>query len=68
MRLVAFNAHQVRQGVCQRGAAKRQGPRTAVPILLGQLAENIVKLKLRDVEAPATRQDALKPGHGKDAK
>ena len=25
MRLVGFNAQQVRQGVCQRGAAKRQG-------------------------------------------
>jgi hypothetical protein len=28
MRLVGFNAHQVRHGVCQRGAAQRQGPRT----------------------------------------
>ena len=27
MRLVGFNAHQVRYGVCQRGAAQRQGPR-----------------------------------------
>ncbi len=32
MRLVGFNAHQVRHGVCQRGAAKRQGPRTTGPV------------------------------------
>jgi hypothetical protein len=51
MRLVGFNAHQVHQGVCQRGAAKRQGPRTAGPICPDTLAENIVKLNLRDVEA-----------------
>jgi hypothetical protein len=51
MRLVGFNAHQVRQGVCQRGAAKRQGPRTEGPICPDALAANIVKLHLRDLEA-----------------
>lgn len=51
MRLVGFNAHQVRQGVCQRGAATRQGPRTAGPIGPDPLAANIVKLHLREVEA-----------------
>jgi hypothetical protein len=51
MRLVGFNAHQVRQGVCQRGAAKRQGPRTEGPIGPDTLAANIVKLNLRDLEA-----------------
>jgi Transposase DDE domain len=51
MRLVGFNAQQVRQGVCQRGAATRQGPRTAGPICADTLADNIVKLNLRDLEA-----------------
>jgi hypothetical protein len=51
MRLVGFNAQQVRQGVCQRGAAKRQGPRTAGPICPDTLAENIVQLNVRDLEA-----------------
>ena len=51
MRLVGFNAHQVRQGVCQRGAAKRQGPRTEGPICPDTLAANIVKLNLRGLEA-----------------
>jgi Transposase DDE domain len=51
MRLVGFNAQQVRQGVCQRGAAKRQGPRRAGPICPDTLAENIVQLNLRDLEA-----------------
>jgi len=51
MRLVGFNAQQVRQGVCQRGAATRQGPRTAGPICPDTLAENIVHLNVRDLEA-----------------
>src|SRR5215216_891890 len=50
MRLVGFTAHQVRHGVCQRGAAKRQGPRTRGPICPDALADNIVKLNLRDLE------------------
>jgi hypothetical protein len=51
MRLVGFNAHQVRHGVCQRGAPIRQGPRTTGPICPDTLADNIVKLNLRDLEA-----------------
>ncbi len=50
MRLVGFNAQQVRQGVCQRGAARRQGPRTTGPICPDALADNVVKLNLRDLE------------------
>src|SRR6267142_1151397 len=44
MRLVGFNAPPVRHGVCQRGAAKRQGPRTTGPIGPEALANNVVKL------------------------
>src|SRR5215510_9598169 len=51
MRLVGFNAQQVRHGVCQRGAAKRQRPRTEGPICPDTLANNIVQLHLRDLEA-----------------
>ena len=51
MRLVGCNAQQVRQGVCQRGAATRQGPRTTGPIGSDALAENIVKLSVRDLAA-----------------
>jgi Transposase DDE domain len=51
MRLVGFNAHQVRHGVCQRGAAQRQGPRTRGPICPDALADNMVKLNVRDLEA-----------------
>jgi hypothetical protein len=51
MRLVGFNAHQVRHGVCQRGAAHRQGPRTTGPICPEALADNLVKLNVRDLEA-----------------
>ncbi|MDQ3831150.1 MAG: transposase, partial [Candidatus Tectomicrobia bacterium] len=50
MQLVGFNAQHVRQGVCQRGAAKRQGERTPGPIGSDTLAKNIVKWNLRDLE------------------
>src|SRR6266511_59776 len=46
MRLVGFKAQQVRQEVCQRGAAQRQGPRTAGPICPDTLAEHIVHLNV----------------------
>ena len=51
MRLVGFNAYQVRHGVCQRGAAKRQGPRTTGPICPEARANNVVKLDLQALEA-----------------
>jgi Transposase DDE domain len=51
MQLVGFNAQQIRQGVCQRGATKRQGERTPGPITPETLANNIVKLNLRDLES-----------------
>jgi Transposase DDE domain len=51
MQLVGFNAQQVRQGVCQRGARTRQGERTPGPICPDTLARNIVKLNLRQLEA-----------------
>jgi Transposase DDE domain len=50
MQLVGFNARHVRQGVCQRGATKRQRERTPGPISPETLANNIVKLNLRDLE------------------
>jgi hypothetical protein len=51
MRLVGFNPQQVRHGVCQRGAAKRQHPRTEGPICSDTLAHHIAQLNLRDLEA-----------------
>jgi hypothetical protein len=50
MQLVGFNAHQVRQGLCQRGTTKRQGERLPGPICPDTLANNIVKWNLRDLE------------------
>jgi hypothetical protein len=41
----------VRQGVCQRGATKRQGERVPGPICPDTLAKNIVKWNLQDLEA-----------------
>jgi len=51
MQLVGFNAQQVRQGICQRGATKRQGERPRGPICPDTLAKQIVKWNLRDLEA-----------------
>lgn len=51
MQLVGFNAHQVRQGICQRGATTRQGARLPGPICPDTLANHIVKWNLRDLEA-----------------
>jgi Transposase DDE domain len=50
MQLVGFNAQQVRDGVCQRGAIKRQAARGAGPICPDTLANNIVKWHLRNLE------------------
>jgi hypothetical protein len=41
-RLVGFNAQQVRHGVCRRGVAKRQGPRTEGPLCPDVLAKHLV--------------------------
>jgi hypothetical protein len=51
LQLVGFNAQQVRQGSCQRGATKRQRARTPGPICPDTLAKNLVKWNLRDLEA-----------------
>jgi hypothetical protein len=51
MRLGGVNAHQGRHGVCQRGAAPRQGPRTTGPSCPEAVAENLVQLHRRDLEA-----------------
>jgi hypothetical protein len=51
MRLVGFNAHQGRHGVCQRGAAKRQLPRPTGPICPAPRAHHMVQLNLQDLEA-----------------
>jgi hypothetical protein len=51
MQLVGFNAQQVRQGICQRGATKRQGKRAPGPMCPDTLAKNIVKWNRRDLEA-----------------
>ena len=51
MRLVGFNAPQVRHGSCQRGATTRQGERPPGPICPDTLAKNLGKWNLRALEA-----------------
>jgi hypothetical protein len=64
MRLAGYKAHQVRHGVCQRGAAHRQGPRTRGPICADTLADHIVQLHLRDLEA-LFKGGHPRPGQGR---
>lgn len=51
MQLVGFTAQQVRDGMCQRGAAKRQGERAPGPICPATLAKHIVQWNVRQLEA-----------------
>jgi hypothetical protein len=51
MPLVGFNAQQVRPGICQRGATKRQEERAPGPMCPDTLAKTIVQWNLRDLEA-----------------
>ena len=51
MRLVGFNAQHVRHGVCQHGAANRQGLRPEGTIGPEAPATPLVQLNLRDLEA-----------------
>jgi len=51
MRSVGCTAQPVRYGVGQRGAAKRQGPRTAGPLGPEPLAQQLVPLHRRDLVA-----------------
>jgi hypothetical protein len=54
LRRVGVHAQPVRQGVGPRRAATRQGPRTTGPIGPDPLAENLVHLHGRDLEAGCT--------------
>jgi hypothetical protein len=51
MQLGGVKAQQVRHGVCQRGAAKRQQPRTEGPMCPDTLANHIVQRNLWDLAA-----------------
>jgi hypothetical protein len=48
---VGFKAQQVRQGICDRGAPKRQGERAPGPICPDTLAQQMVQGNLRDLAA-----------------
>jgi len=50
MQLVDFNAQQVCQGICQRGATTQQGARLPGRLCPDTLAKNIMNWNLRDLE------------------
>ena len=50
MRLVGFNAHQVKNGVCNRGESKRKHKDKTGPITPETLANNLVKIPVRQME------------------
>lgn len=50
IRLVGYNTQQVHQGICQRGATKRQEERVPGPMSPDTLAKRLVKWNFRDRE------------------
>lgn len=50
MRLLGFNAYQIRNGVCQRGQWRRQDPDKVGPVCPEMLAANIAKMGHEKVE------------------
>jgi len=50
MRLVGFNAHQVKDGVCKRGAWRRKDKDRIGPITPETLANNLIKIPVRQME------------------
>jgi len=50
MELVGFNAHQVRNGICNRGDFKRKNKEKQGPICPPTLSNNIVKIPKEEVE------------------
>ena len=50
MRLIGFNAHQVKNGVCRRGESKRKNKKRIGAIIPETLANNLVKIPIRQVE------------------
>lgn len=50
MRLVGFNAHQVKNGICNRGVSRRKNKDRIGPITPETLANNLVKIPIRQME------------------
>lgn len=50
MRLVGFNAHQVKDGICKRGVSRRKAKDRIGPITPETLAINLVKIPIRQME------------------
>lgn len=50
MHLVGFNAHQVKHGICKRGASRRKNKERIGPITPETLANNLVKIPVRQME------------------
>ena len=50
MRLVGFNAHQVKNGICRRGESRRKNNNRMGAITPETLANNLVKIPIRQVE------------------
>ena len=50
MRLVGFNAHQVKYGICKRGVSRRKNKDRIGPIIPQTLANNLVKIAVRQMQ------------------
>ena len=50
MRLVGFNAHQVKNGICKRGVSRRKNKDRIGPITPETLGKNLVKIAVRQMQ------------------
>lgn len=50
MKLVGFNAYQSKYGVCKRGSFRRKHKEVSGPITAESLAENLIKIPVRQME------------------
>jgi hypothetical protein len=50
MRLVGFNAHQVKYGICKRGVSRKKIKDRTGPIIPQTLANNLVKIAVRQMQ------------------
>jgi hypothetical protein len=51
MMRIGFNAHAIEHGLTERGASKREGPRSNLPVDPEAVTKNIVKIPLADLRA-----------------
>jgi len=64
MKLAGFNAHQIEEGICNRGSHSRKNKKKTGPICDDTLARNIVKIGMKTIEKMFNETISLLAGKG----